>query len=103
VKQNWWKESVALRRTNPAVDYRSYEPGVKSNAEICSFTSPLPKNRVLPNPDLTGNASLLTSASPIRLDDSELLLSNLAIQPAEDFRPLTLRPLEARDDRLRQP
>lgn len=76
---------------------------MKSNEGICSFTSPLPKNRVLPNLDITSNTLVFISASPIRLDDSELLRSNLAIQLAEDLRPLTLRPLEARDYRLRQP
>jgi hypothetical protein len=103
VKQNWWKESVALRRTNPAVGYGSYEPGVKSNEEICSFTSPLRKSRLLPNLDFSSNLSVFTSPSPIRLDDSELILSNLAVEPAEDFQPLNVRPLEARSYRLRQP
>lgn len=103
MKQNWWKESVALRPKNPAVAYGSYEPGVKSNEEIFSFTSPLPKNRLLANLGFTSNISVFTSPSPIRLDDSELIPSNLAVEPAEDFQPLSLRPLEARSYRLRQP
>jgi oligo-1,6-glucosidase len=39
--------------------------------------------------------------SHIRFAEKELLISNFAVDPAEDIRLLTLRPFEARVYRLR--
>jgi oligo-1,6-glucosidase len=97
----YYQRLIALRKANPIVVYGTYDLILDSHEEVYAFTRTLQNDRLLVVLNFTRNTPVFALPSHIRFTDKELLISNLAVDPAEDIRLLTLRPFEARVYRLR--
>jgi oligo-1,6-glucosidase len=98
---HYYRKLIRLRKENPIVVYGTYDLLLDAHEEVYAFTRTLQKDRLLVILNFTRNTPVFALPSHIRFANKELLVSNLAVDEAEDIRLLTLRPFEARVYRLR--
>ena len=93
---------IQLRKDNPVIVYGKYELILDAHQEVYAFTRAFRDERLLVILNFTRNTPVFALPTSISFSDQELLISNYAVDPLEDFRLLTLRPFEARAYRLRE-
>jgi oligo-1,6-glucosidase len=98
---HYYQKLIWLRKDNPIIVYGRYDLILDANEEVYAFTRTLQDDRLLVALNFTKNTPVLTLPTSISFSDKELLISNYAVDPAEDIGLLTLRPFEARVYRLR--
>jgi oligo-1,6-glucosidase len=99
---HYYQKLIRLRKENPIIVYGTYDLILEEHREIYAFTRTLDDDRLLVILNFTGNHSVFALPSSIFFSGQEPLISNYAVDPAEDIRRLTLRPYEARVHRLSQ-
>jgi oligo-1,6-glucosidase len=99
---SYYQKLIQLRKDNPIIVYGTYDLILDAHTEIYSFIRTLQDERLLVILNFTRNAPEFSLPTSIPFSGRELLISNCAVDSAEDIRLLTLRPFEARVYRLRQ-
>ena len=99
---SYYQKLIQLRKDNPIIVYGTYDLILDAHTEIYSFIRTLQDERLLVILNFTRNAPVFSLPTSIPFSERELLISNCAVDSAEDIRLLTLRPFEARVYRLRQ-
>ena len=99
---SYYQKLIQLRKNNPIIVYGTYDLILDAHTEIYSFIRTLQDERLLVILNFTRNAPVFSLPTSIPFSERELLISNCAVDSAEDIRLLTLRPFEARVYRLRQ-
>ncbi len=97
----YYQKLIRLRKENPVIVYGTYDLILDAHEEIYAYTRTLGDERLLVMLNFTKNTPVFALPTHISFSDKELLISNYAVDPAEDIRQLTLRPFEARVYRLR--
>jgi oligo-1,6-glucosidase len=96
----YYQRLIRLRKENPVIVYGRYELILEAHEEIYAFTRTLDEDRLLVVLNFTKGTPVFAMPTHISCTALELLISNYAVDPAEDCHLLTLRPYEARVYRL---
>jgi oligo-1,6-glucosidase len=96
----YYQRLIRLRKENPVMVYGTYDLILDAHQEIYAFTRTLEDDRLLIILNFTRNTPVFAMPTHIPFAQTELLISNCTVDPAEDIRLLTLRPYEARVYRL---
>jgi oligo-1,6-glucosidase len=97
---HYYQQLIQLRKENPIVVYGTYDLILDAHKQIYAFTRTLQDKRLLVILNFTRDTPVFALPTHIGFDAAELVISNYAVDPAEDIRLLTLRPYEARVYRL---
>lgn len=97
----YYQTLLRLRKEHPIFVYGSYDLILDDDEAIYAFTRTLENDRLLVILNFTDKTPVFTLPPQIAFADTELLLSNYAVEPSEDIRQFALRPYEARVYRLR--
>ena len=97
----YYQRLIRLRKQNPIMVYGTYDLILEAHEEIYAFTRTLGDERLLVILNFTANTPVFALPATITFAETELLIGNYAVDPAEEIRRLTLRPFEARVYRLR--
>jgi oligo-1,6-glucosidase len=96
----YYQQLIRLRRENPVIVYGRYDLLLDEHPEIYAFTRTWEEDRLLAVLNFSQNRPVFELPGPITFTGKELLISNYAVDPAEDIRRLALKPFEARVYRL---
>ncbi len=97
----YYQRLIRLRKAHPVIVYGTYDLMLDAHEQIYAFTRTLQGERLLGMLNFTKDAPVFALPTQIAFSDTELLISNYPVDPAEEIRLLTLRPFEARVYRLR--
>jgi len=98
---HYYRQLIRLRKANPIIVYGSYDLILDAHEQIYAFTRTLADERLLVMLNFTQDTPVFVLPTHIPVDDTELVISNYRVDPAENIHLLTLRPFEARVYRLR--
>jgi oligo-1,6-glucosidase len=98
---HYYQRLIGLRKDHPVVVYGTYDLILDAHEQIYAFTRTLEDARLLVMLNFSRDTPVFALPTDLSFADNELLISNYAVDPAEDIRLLTLRPYEARVYRLR--
>jgi oligo-1,6-glucosidase len=96
----YYRQLIRLRKANSVIVYGTYDLLLNIHTEIYAFTRTLDDDRLLVILNFTKNTPVFALPTQVTFSGNELLISNYAVDPAEDIRRMTLRPFEARVYRL---
>ncbi len=96
----YYQALIRLRRENPVMVYGIYDLLLDDHPEIYAFTRTLEDDRLLVILNFSQGTPEFALPPDIEYGNAALLISNYAVDPAEDAHHLTLRPYEARVYRL---
>ena len=96
----YYRQLIRLRKANPAIVYGTYDLILDAHEQVYAFTRTLDDDRLLVVLNFTPNTPVFALPTHIAFSGKELLISNYAVDLAEDIRLLTLRPFEGRVYRL---
>jgi oligo-1,6-glucosidase len=97
---HYYRKLIRLRREHPVVALGRYELLLEAHEQIYAFMRRLADERLLVILNFTADQPTFALPTHVRCSGGELLIANYAVDPAEDFKLLTLRPWEARVYRL---
>ncbi|HEX6289602.1 MAG TPA: alpha-glucosidase [Herpetosiphonaceae bacterium] len=97
---HYYQHLIRLRKENPIIVYGRYDLILDAHEQIYAFTRTLADDRLLIMLNFTADTPVFALPTHIPVAATELLISNYAVDPAEDIHLLTLRPWEARVYRL---
>ena len=92
----YYQKLIRLRKAHPLIVYGTYDLILDAHPQIYAFTRTWHDDRLLVMLNFTAHAPVLALPSDITFGETELLISNYAVDAAEDIHQLTLRPYEAR-------
>jgi oligo-1,6-glucosidase len=95
-----YQRLIRLRKTYPVICYGAYDLLLEDHDQIYAFTRTLDDERLLIILNFTSDTPVFVLPPELSFEGKELLISNYAIDPAEDLKRLSLRPFEARAYRL---
>ncbi len=96
-----YRRLIALRKTEPVIVHGSYRPLLEDHPTIAAYLRTLGDDRLLVVCNFSGEPTPFALPPEIGFSAAEPLIANYPVGPGEDLRRLTLRPWEARVDRLR--
>jgi oligo-1,6-glucosidase len=96
----YYQQLIRLRQAHPVMIYGTYDLILETHEQIYAFTRTLDDERLLVLLNFTEETPVFTLPAHLAVANQELLISNYAVDPAEQIRRLTLRPFEARVYRL---
>ncbi len=98
---HYYQQLIGLRKAHPVIVYGIYDLILDAHEQIYAFTRTSDAERLLVMLNFSRDTPVFALPTHISFDNKELLISNYAVDPAEDIRLLTVRPYEARVYRLR--
>ena len=93
---HYYQQLIRLRKEHPIIVYGTYNLILDAHEQIYAFTRTLHDERLLVILNFTKDTPVFALPTQIGFGATQLLISNYAVDPAEDIRLLTLRPYEAR-------
>jgi len=97
----YYQTLLRLRKEHPVFVYGRYDLILDDDEAIYAFTRTLDNDRLLVILNFTDKTPVFTLPPQIAFVDTELLLSNYAVESPEGIHQFTLRPYETRVYRLR--
>jgi oligo-1,6-glucosidase len=97
----YYQQLIRLRKANPVIVYGTYDLILDDHPQIYAFTRTLDDDRLLVMLNFSAETPAFALPPGVAFAGNELLISNYAVDPAEDIHELILRPFEARVYRLR--
>lgn len=97
----YYQKLIRLRQDHPIIVYGTYDLILDADPEIYAFTRTWQGDRLLVILNFTRNTPIFVPPAHLSFTEQELLISNYAVDQAEDIQRLTLRPFEARVYQLR--
>ena len=92
----YYQKLIRLRKAHPLIVYGTYDLILDAHPQIYAFTRTWHDDRLLVMLNFTAHTPGFALPSEISFAEQELLISNYAVDAAEDIHQLTLRPYEAR-------
>ncbi|MBV9488505.1 MAG: alpha-glucosidase [Verrucomicrobia bacterium] len=97
----YYQKLIRLRKDHPVIVYGRYDLLLDAHEQVYAFTRTLEAERLLVILNFSKDAPVFALPTQVSFSGHELLISNHAVDPAEDIHLLTLRPFEARVYKLR--
>ncbi len=97
---HFYQRLIRLRKDNPVVVYGRYDLLLPDHPRIYAFTRTLDNDRLLVILNFSAEMPVFELPGSVSFGGKDLLISNYAVDPANDIRRLVLRPYEARVYRL---
>lgn len=97
---HFYQRLIRLRKDNPVVVYGRYDLLLPDHPQIYAFTRTLDNDRLLVILNFSAEMPVFELPGSVSFGGKDLLISNYAVDPANDIRRLVLRPYEARVYRL---
>ena len=97
---HFYQRLIRLRKDNPVVVYGRYDLLLPDHPQIYAFTRTLDNDRLLVILNFSAETPVFELPGSVSFGGKDLLISNYAVDPANDIRRLVLRPYEARVYRL---
>ena len=92
----YYQKLIRLRKAHPLIVYGTYDLILDAHPQIYAFTRTWHDDRLLVMLNFSAHTPDLALPSDISFAEQELLISNYAVDAAEDIHQLALRPYEAR-------
>ena len=92
----YYQKLIHLRKENPVMVYGSYDLILKDDKQVYAYTRTLDRDCLLVILNFTADRPQFELPENIRFSKKKLLISNYAVDPAQDIRQFALRPYEAR-------
>ncbi len=97
---HYYRQLIALRKANPVLVYGRYDLLLPDHRQVYAYTRTLDADRLLVICNFSAETPVFELPAEVAFDSQEVLISNYAVDPAEDIRRFALRPYEARVYRL---
>jgi len=95
-----YRRLIELRRSNPVLVYGHYQMILPDHPQIYAWLRTLEADRLLVICNFGSEPVRFECPGNVRIDSSELLIANYAVDARQDLRAFSLRPFEARICRL---
>jgi oligo-1,6-glucosidase len=92
----YYQRLIRLRKAHPIIVHGAYDLLLDAHEQIYAFTRTLGDERWLVILNFSADTPVFALPTVIAFASHDLVISNYAVDPAEDIRRLTLRPYEAR-------